>query len=74
MTDERVLDAVARTPRAGFVPADRRAAAYVDAPVPIAHDQVTTQPSLVASMVEALALTGRERVLEVGAGLGWQTA
>jgi protein-L-isoaspartate(D-aspartate) O-methyltransferase len=69
-----VLQAVARVARAGFVPAEHVAAAYVDAPVPIAHHQVTTQPSLVACMVEALELTGRERVLEVGAGLGWQTA
>jgi protein-L-isoaspartate(D-aspartate) O-methyltransferase len=72
--DERVLEAVARVPRAGFVPAEHAAAAYLDEPVPIAHHQVTTQPSLLARMVEALALTGRERVLEVGAGLGWQTA
>jgi protein-L-isoaspartate(D-aspartate) O-methyltransferase len=72
--DERVLEAVARVPRAGFVPAEHVAAAYLDEPVPIAHHQVTTQPSLVARMVEALELTGRERVLEVGAGLGWQTA
>jgi protein-L-isoaspartate(D-aspartate) O-methyltransferase len=72
--DERVLEAVAHVPRAGFVPVASVAEAYRDAPVPIAHDQVTTQPSLVARMVEALELTGRERVLEVGAGLGWQTA
>ena len=74
MRDARVLEAVGQVPRAGFVPADRVSAAYLDAPVPIAHDQVTTQPSLVARMVEALELAGRERVLEVGAGLGWQTA
>jgi len=72
--DERVLEAVARVPRAGFVPAEHVAAAYLDEPVPTAHHQVTTQPSLLARMVEALELTGRERVLEVGAGLGWQTA
>jgi protein-L-isoaspartate(D-aspartate) O-methyltransferase len=42
--------------------------------VPIAHGQVTTQPSLVARMLEALELAGEERALEVGAGLGWQTA
>jgi protein-L-isoaspartate(D-aspartate) O-methyltransferase len=48
--------------------------AYVDAPVPIPHDQVTTQPSLVAKMVEALELDGREKVLEVGTGYGFQTA
>jgi protein-L-isoaspartate(D-aspartate) O-methyltransferase len=48
--------------------------AYVDAPVPIPHDQVTTQPSLVAKMVEALELEGGENVLEVGTGYGYQTA
>ena len=74
MRDERVLEAVASVPRASFVPAEHVASAYLDEPVPIAHGQVTTQPSLVARMVEALVLTGRERVLEVGAGLGWQTA
>jgi protein-L-isoaspartate(D-aspartate) O-methyltransferase len=46
----------------------------VDAPIRIPHDQVTTQPSLIASMVAALGLTGSERVLEVGTGLGFQTA
>jgi protein-L-isoaspartate(D-aspartate) O-methyltransferase len=48
--------------------------AYQDRPLPIAHGQVTTQPSLVARMVEGLRLTGSERVLEVGTGLGFQTA
>ena len=74
MRDERVLEAVVRVPRAGFVPAEHVAGAYFDEPVPIAHHQVTTQPSLVAGMVAALELSGRERVLEIGAGLGWQTA
>jgi protein-L-isoaspartate(D-aspartate) O-methyltransferase len=72
--DRRVLEAVAAVPRAGFVPAAYVAAAYLDTPVPIAHGQVTTQPSLVARMLEALELAGDERALEVGAGLGWQTA
>lgn len=48
--------------------------AYRDEPVPIAHDQVTSQPSLVAKMIAALSLTGGERVLEVGTGYGYQTA
>lgn len=48
--------------------------AYEDRPLPIPHDQVTTQPSLVAVMIEALGLTGSERVLEIGTGYGWQTA
>jgi protein-L-isoaspartate(D-aspartate) O-methyltransferase len=74
VTDRRVLDAVASVPRSAFVPHRAAARAYVDAPLPIPHGQVTTQPSLVARMLEALALTGTERVLEVGTGYGWQTA
>jgi protein-L-isoaspartate(D-aspartate) O-methyltransferase len=72
--DERVLETIASVPRADFVPARHSDLANVDAPIPIPHDQVTTQPSLVARMVEALALGGAERVLEVGTGYGWQTA
>jgi protein-L-isoaspartate(D-aspartate) O-methyltransferase len=72
--DERLLSAIAEIPRAAFVPAGMEGAAYRDAPIPIPHDQVTTQPSLIAQMVEALGLTGREKVLEVGTGYGWQTA
>jgi protein-L-isoaspartate(D-aspartate) O-methyltransferase len=69
-----VLAAVAAVPRAEFVPPEARARAYRDTPLPIPHAQVTTQPSLVARMVEALSLRGAERVLEVGTGYGWQTA
>ena len=72
--DPRILAAVRSVPRAGFVPPHLAGQAYEDKPLPIPHDQVTTQPSLVARMVEALGLTGSERVLEVGAGYGWQTA
>jgi protein-L-isoaspartate(D-aspartate) O-methyltransferase len=72
--DERVLTAIAAVPRSAFVPAERADLANVDTPIPIPHEQVTTQPSLVARMVEALALGGTERVLEVGTGYGWQTA
>ena len=72
--DKRVLEAIARVPRAGFVPAEAVGSAYFDEPIPIGHGQVTTQPSLVARMVEALRLSGAERVLEIGTGLGWQTA
>ena len=61
-------------PRSDFVPAEHADLADVDAPIPIPHGQVTTQPSLVARMVEALGLAGDERVLEVGTGYGWQTA
>jgi protein-L-isoaspartate(D-aspartate) O-methyltransferase len=72
--DERLLSAVRATPRAGYVPPDLARVAYRDAPVPIGHGQVTTQPSLSARMIEGLALGGNEHVLEVGTGLGFQTA
>src|SRR5919197_482534 len=72
--DERVLNAIAVVPRSDFVPREYAAGADLDAPIPIPHAQVTTQPSLVARMVEALALDGDEQVLEIGTGYGWQTA
>src|SRR6516225_7937523 len=74
VADPRVLDAMRRTPRAKFVPAAHANRAYDDVPVPIPHDQVTTQPSLSAAMIAALRLAGTERVLEIGAGYGYQTA
>ena len=72
--DPRVLEALREVPRADFVPPDLAARAYLDLPLPIPHDQVTTQPSLSAKMIEALGLSGAERVLEVGTGYGFQTA
>jgi protein-L-isoaspartate(D-aspartate) O-methyltransferase len=72
--DPRLLEAIAAVPRAQFVPPDLAAHAYQDAPLPIPHGQVTTQPSLVTQMVEALELSSSDRVLEIGTGFGWQTA
>ena len=72
--DERVLAVMTELPRAAFVPPGLAREAYFDEPVRIPHRQVTTQPSLVARMVEALELKGDERVLEVGTGYGYQTA
>lgn len=72
--DGRVLDALRAVPRQEFVPAAMAPRAYRDEPIPIPHAQVTTQPSLVARMLEALELLGDERVLEVGTGHGYQTA
>jgi protein-L-isoaspartate(D-aspartate) O-methyltransferase len=72
--DPRLLQALRRVPRAKFVPADLAEAAYLDRPLPIPHGQVTTQPSLVAVMIEALELEGSEHVLEIGTGYGFQTA
>jgi protein-L-isoaspartate(D-aspartate) O-methyltransferase len=61
-------------PRARFVPAEWVERANVDEPIPIPHRLVTTQPSLVAQTVEALTLSDTVCVLEVGTGLGYQTA
>jgi protein-L-isoaspartate(D-aspartate) O-methyltransferase len=72
--DARVLEMLRSVPRAGFVPAELAAEAYLNEPLPIPHSQVTTQPSLVAKMVEALELAGSEQVLEVGTGHGFQSA
>jgi protein-L-isoaspartate(D-aspartate) O-methyltransferase len=72
--EPRLLAAIREVPRSAFVPSMLVDRAYVDEPLPIGHGQVTTQPSLVARMVEALALDGPERVLEIGTGYGWQTA
>jgi protein-L-isoaspartate(D-aspartate) O-methyltransferase len=72
--DLRLLRALRQVPRAGFVPSDLVEGAYLDRPLPIPHGQVTTQPSLVAKMIEALQLAGYERVLEIGTGYGFQTA
>ena len=74
ITERRLLDAIAAVPRAAFVPSQLAERAYDDIPLPIPHDQVTTQPSLVARMVAALELAPADRVLEIGTGFGWQTA
>ena len=72
--DERVLDAMGRVPRELFVPSRLRRRAYDDAALPIGEDQTISQPYMVARIVEALALRGDERVLDVGTGSGYQAA
>jgi protein-L-isoaspartate(D-aspartate) O-methyltransferase len=74
VVDAQVLEALQLTPRAEFVPVKHAATAYRDEPVAIGHSQVTTQPSLSAMMIESLSLSGEEYVLELGTGLGFQTA
>ncbi len=74
MRDPRVIEAFRVVPRERFVPGECLDLANADEPVPIGHGQVTTQPSLVAQMVEALDLSGDEDVLEIGTGLGYQAA
>ena len=72
--DERVLAVMREVPRHLFVPADQAEQAYDDHPLPIGSGQTISQPYIVAFMTEQLRLTGRERVLEIGTGSGYQTA
>jgi protein-L-isoaspartate(D-aspartate) O-methyltransferase len=72
--DERVLAAMGRVPRHEFVSEELRSQAYEDHPVPIGKGQTLSQPYIVAIMLQALALEGSERVLEIGTGSGYQTA
>lgn len=72
--DERVLAAMAAVPRHSFVPAERIHDSYADSPLPIGEEQTISQPFMVAAMASALLLEGNERVLEIGAGSGYQAA
>ncbi len=72
--DEHVLAAMGKVRREAFVPLAVRHLAYVDSPLPIAGGQTISQPYIVALMIEALALQGDEKVLEIGAGSGYAAA
>jgi len=72
--DPRVLAAFARVPRRFFVPEEGQPYAEGDHPLEIGYGQTISQPYIVAAMTEALQFEGRERVLEVGTGSGYQTA
>ncbi|MGH7820848.1 MAG: protein-L-isoaspartate(D-aspartate) O-methyltransferase [Candidatus Binatia bacterium] len=72
--DARVLAAIGRVPRHAFVEEALRDRSYQDKALPIGEKQTISQPFMVAAMTEALELTGRERVLEIGTGSGYQTA
>lgn len=74
ISDPRVLDAMAQVPRHMFVPQTVRRDAYADRALPIDEGQTISQPFVVALMCQALALTGDERVLEVGTGSGYAAA
>ncbi len=71
---DAVLAVLAETPRHLFVPGASLSAAYRDAPHPIGHGQTISQPTVVGMMTEALELTGKETVLEIGTGSGYQAA
>jgi protein-L-isoaspartate(D-aspartate) O-methyltransferase len=72
--DPRILKAMRKVPRHLFVPDEERAQAYRDYPLGIGYDQTISQPYIVAYMTEKLLLQGHEKVLEIGAGSGYQSA
>jgi protein-L-isoaspartate(D-aspartate) O-methyltransferase len=74
IADQRVLSAMLRVPRHAFVPERYQGQAYEDHPLPIGEGQTISQPYIVASMLEALALQPTDKVLEVGTGSGYVTA
>lgn len=74
VNDRRVLDAMLKIPRHIFVQEAFALQAYSDTALPIGEKQTISQPYMVALMTEQLTLTGREKVLEIGTGSGYQTA
>jgi protein-L-isoaspartate(D-aspartate) O-methyltransferase len=74
ISDQRVLQAMRQVPRHLFVPEDRQNEAYQDRPLSIGYGQTISQPYIVGYMTAALALSGDEKVLEVGTGSGYQAA
>ena len=74
VTDERVLAAMGAVPREAFVPASLRREAYADEALPIEAGQTISQPLMVAKMTEHLRVRPGDRILEVGAGSGYQAA
>ena len=74
IADPLVLEAMRRTPRHLFVDEALRDKAYEDYPLPIGEGQTISQPFMVARMTELLRLTGKEKVLEIGTGCGYQAA
>ena len=74
MTDARVLSAMERIDRGAFVRGVFAERAYDDTPLPIACGQTISQPSVVALMTQALEVSARDKVLEVGTGSGYQAA
>ena len=72
--DERLLAAMSKVPRHEFVSQENWNEAYADHPIPIAEKQTTSQPYMIAAMVQAAEIKPEDRVLEIGAGSGYQTA
>lgn len=74
ITNERVLASMRDTPREAFIPRDLRDSAYLDAALPIGHDQTISSPFIVAFMTESIDPQPTDRVLEIGTGSGYQAA
>ena len=74
IADAQVLGAIEKTPRDLFVPERFQDQAYENVALPIGHGQTISQPFVVALMTEKLELSGREKVLEIGTGSGYQAA
>ena len=74
IADNRVVEAMKRVPREAFVSQEQYHAAYDDRPLSIGFGQTISQPFIVALMVQALELRGDEKVLELGAGSGYEAA
>lgn len=72
--DARVLEILRQVPREVFVPSQHRFLAFADVEIPLPGGQHMLRPSVVGRLLQALALTGSERVLEVGTGSGFVTA
>lgn len=72
--DKKVLDAFLQVEREKFVPSSVKEDAYGDFPLSIGEGQTISQPYMVALMTQCLKLTGKEKVLEIGTGSGYQTA
>src|SRR5205807_5299805 len=72
--DERVLAAMNKVPRHEFVSQYNWPEAYADHPIAIAEQQTTSQPYIIAAMLQAAEIKPTDRVLEIGAGSGYQTA
>jgi len=72
ITDERVLNAIRKTPRHLFVPEDSKHLAYEDHPLSIGYNQTISQPYIVALMTQLLDPKDTDKVLEIGTGSGWQ--
>ena len=72
--DAATLGALEQVPRELFIPPALRSHSYENASLPIAYDQTISQPYVIARMTEALRLGGRELVLEIGCGSGYQAA